>query len=111
MAMTLHFVNQYGNSRAVPNMLLPTPHGITPLGTFWFFAAVTVVGGIWVLFTVPETAGRSLESMDRLFELPWYKIGLYGNRDAEQRDLVHSEKAEIMEESTHMENRDNTGRV
>lgn len=111
MAMTLHFVNQYGNSRAVPNMLLPTPHGITPLGTFWFFAAVTIVGGIWVLFTVPETAGRSLESMDRLFELPWYKIGLYGNRDAEQRDLVHSEKADIMEESTHVENRDNTGRV
>ncbi|EYE92879.1 putative MFS quinate transporter [Aspergillus ruber CBS 135680] len=111
MAMTLHFVNQYGNSRAVPNMLLPTPHGITPLGTFWFFAAVTIVGGIWVLFTVPETAGRSLESMDRLFELPWYKIGLYGNRDAEQRDMVHSEKADIMEESTHVENRDNTGRV
>ncbi|KNG91546.1 MFS quinate transporter [Aspergillus nomiae NRRL 13137] len=70
LAMTLHFVNQYGNSRAVPNMLLGTDHGgISPMGTFWFFAAVTIIGWFWVLFTVPETAGRSLETIDRLFEL------------------------------------------
>ncbi|KAL2827495.1 general substrate transporter [Aspergillus pseudoustus] len=88
-AMTLHFANQYGNSRAVPNMLLPTAQGgIDPKGTFWCFAAVTILGGVWVWFSIPETAGRSLESMDALFQLPWYKIGLHGNRDAEQRDLV-----------------------
>jgi len=86
-AMTLHFANQYGNSRAVPNMLL-APHdgGISPKGTFWCFAAVTFVGGLWVWFFVPETSGRSLESMNRLFELPWYRIGLHGNKDAEERD-------------------------
>ncbi|KAA8642542.1 hypothetical protein EYZ11_004519 [Aspergillus tanneri] len=98
LAMTLHFVNQYGNSRAVPNMLMGTNNGgITPMGTFWFFAAVTILGGLWVWVTVPETAGRSLESMDRLFELPWYKIGLYGNRDAEQRDLMMSDKISLAE--------------
>ncbi len=87
LAMTFHFANQYGNSRAVPNLLLPVADGgISPPGTFWFFAAVTVVGGFWVWFIVPETAGRSLESMDRLFSLPWYKIGRYGNREAEARD-------------------------
>ncbi|KAE8366025.1 general substrate transporter [Aspergillus caelatus] len=115
LAMTLHFVNQYGNSRAVPNMLLGTDHGgITPMGTFWFFSAVTIIGWFWVLFTVPETAGRSLETIDRLFELPWYKIGLYGARDAEQRDMVMSDKAQIAEQSSHVENvgsRDNTTRV
>ncbi|KAE8311862.1 hypothetical protein RU639_003943 [Aspergillus parasiticus] len=115
LAMTLHFVNQYGNSRAVPNMLLGTDHGgITPMGTFWFFSAVTVIGWFWVLFTVPETAGRSLETIDRLFELPWYKIGLYGARDAEQRDMVMSDKAQIAEQSSHVENvgsRDNTTKV
>lgn len=101
LAMTLHFVNQYGNSRAVPNMLLPADQGgITPLGTFWFFSAVTIIGGVWVWVSVPETAGRSLESMDRLFELPWYKIGLYGNRDAESKDqeaLDVSEKVGAVE--------------
>ncbi|RJE24825.1 MFS quinate transporter [Aspergillus sclerotialis] len=102
MAMTLHFANQYGNSRAVPNMLLATGQGgLTPMGTFWFFAAVTIVGGFWVWFSVPETSGRSLESMDRLFALPWYKIGLHGNKDAEERDLQVSQKEDIV---VHTEN-------
>lgn len=92
-AMTLHFANQYGSSRALPNMLLPpTQGGISPKGTFWCFAAITVIGGIWVWLSVPETSGRSLESMDRLFELPWYKVGLYGNRHAEQQDRADEEK-------------------
>lgn len=68
--------------------------GISPQGTFWCFAAITVVGGLWVWFFVPETGGRSLESMDRLFALPWYKIGRYGNVDAERMDTAVSEKEE-----------------
>ena len=99
-AMTLHFANQYGNARAVPNMLLPTPDGgISPKGTFWCFFAVTLLGGFWVWFSVPETSGRSLESMDHLFELPWYKIGLHGNKDAESRDTAMTEKQRMAEES------------
>ncbi|KAH8652239.1 quinate permease [Xylariales sp. PMI_506] len=95
LAMMLHFVNQYGNTRAVPNMLVASDRGgLTPKGTFWFFAAITIIGGIWVWFFVPETSGRSLESMDRLFSLPWYKIGRYGNDDAELQDAAYNEKAE-----------------
>ena len=95
IAMTAHFANQYGNSRALPNMLLSVSSGgITPSGTFWCFAAVTILGGFWVYFFVPETSGRSLESMDNLFALPWYKIGLHGNKDAEELDIVHDKKFE-----------------
>lgn len=98
-AMTLHFANQYGNSRAVPNMLLSTSDGgITPKGTFWCFAAVTILGGIWVFLSVPETSGRSLESMDALFELPWYRIGLYGNKDADEKEVAFTEKQRTAEE-------------
>jgi sugar porter (SP) family MFS transporter len=97
-AMTLHFLCQYGSTRATPNMLLPTSEGgINPNGTFWCYGAILIVGGLWVVVSVPETAGRSLESMDRLFELPWYKIGLFGNRDAEERDIAYNEKGQIME--------------
>lgn len=111
MAMTLHFANQYGNSRAVPNMLLPVAEGgISPKGTFWLFGAITLIGGIWVWFSIPETAGRTLESMDRLFELPWYRIGRYGNQDAEERDQVVDEKMEAMTSqhgtSQHVERKD-----
>ncbi|GAB0133336.1 quinate transporter-like protein homeolog f [Epichloe bromicola] len=99
-AMTLHFANQYGNTRAVPNMLLPAGQGgISAKGTFWCFAAVTVLGGLWVWLSVPETSGRSLESMDRLFDLPWYKIGLYGNRDADQQDTAYNDKQRVAEET------------
>jgi sugar porter (SP) family MFS transporter len=98
-SMSLHFASQYGNSRAVPNMLLPTSDGgISPKGTFWCFAAVTILGGLWVWISIPETSGRSLESMDRLFELPWYRIGLYGNKDADAKDLVYNEKERAAEE-------------
>ncbi|KAL4799189.1 general substrate transporter [Aspergillus venezuelensis] len=108
-AMTLHFANQYGNSRAVPNMLLPTSEGgIDPKGTFWCFAAVTILGGLWVFFSIPETAGRSLEDMDKLFMLPWWRIGIWGNRDAEARDLVEGKIGEErdMAMATAISNRD-----
>lgn len=86
-SMMLHFVNQYANARAVPNLLLPLHQGgITPAGTFWSFACVTIIGGAWVWFFIPETGGRSLESMERLFQLPWYKIGRYGNKYADEID-------------------------
>jgi len=58
LAMTLYFVNQYRNSHAVSNMLLSTAKGgINPNGTFWCFGVVTILGGIWVWFSIPETAG------------------------------------------------------
>lgn len=107
IAMTLHFANQYGNSRAVPNMLLPAFHGgISPKGTFWCFAGITIAGGLWVWVTVPETGGRSLESMDRLFALPWYKIGLQGNKDADERDM-----ADLNEKGQYVEEVENSSRV
>jgi len=87
MVMCFHFVNQYGNSRAVPSMLLePSNGGLGPAGTFWFFAVITALGGIWAWFFIPETAGRSLEGMDRLFQLKWYQIGRLGQKDAEAHD-------------------------
>ncbi|CZT01137.1 hypothetical protein WAI453_009554 [Rhynchosporium graminicola] len=83
MVMCFHFVNQYGNSRAVPNMLLPIDEGgLSPAGTFWLFTVITMVGGAWAWFFIPETAGRSLEGMDRLFTLKWYQIGRFGEDDA-----------------------------
>lgn len=86
MVMCFHFVNQYGNSRAVPNMLLPTSqNGLSPQGTFWLFTAITLLGLAWAWFFIPETAGRSLEGMDQLFTLKWYQIGRQGTAEADLR--------------------------
>ncbi|PGH23932.1 hypothetical protein AJ80_01994 [Polytolypa hystricis UAMH7299] len=76
MIMCFHFVNQYGNSKAVPTMLLNS--AMTPQGTFFFFAAVTLLGLLWMWFFLPETAGKSLEAMDEMFSLPWWVIGRKG---------------------------------
>lgn len=88
MVMCFHFVNQYGNSRAVPNMLLTKDDGgLGPSGTFWLFTIITIIGGVWAWFFIPETAGRSLEGMDRLFTLRWWQIGRFGETEANERML------------------------
>jgi hypothetical protein len=78
MIMCFHFVNQYGNSKAVPLMLINGAPGLSPKGTFWLFAAVTLLGLGFVWFFLPETAGKSLEGMDEMFDLPWHIIGRKG---------------------------------
>lgn len=74
IAMTFHFVNQYGNSKAVPLMFISMTYG----GTMLFFSIVTAIGLAWVWFFLPETTGKSLEAMDEMFNLPWYLIGRKG---------------------------------
>lgn len=84
--MTFHFINQYGNSKAVPLMLLNT--SMKPQGTFWFFAIVTLLGLAFVWFFLPETSGKSLEGMDELFNLPWHVIGRKGAQLTEGKGSV-----------------------
>lgn len=91
IAMTIHFVNQYGNSKAVPEMFLGTKSvpitkkshansliGLTTGGTMMFFSVVTLIGLAWAWFFLPELAGKSLEAIDAVFELPWHLIGRKG---------------------------------
>jgi MFS family permease len=74
IVMCFHFVNQFGNTKAVPAMLL----SMNNYGFFLFCTTVCILGLTWVWFFVPETAGKSLEAMDALFELPWHQIGRHG---------------------------------
>lgn len=74
LTMVLHFVNQFGNSKATPKMI----EEITSYGTMFFFVAVCFTSLIWCWFFIPEVSGRTLESMEEIFNLPWYKVGRYG---------------------------------
>lgn len=71
--------------------------GIGSAGTFWLFSAITILGGFWAWFFIPETAGISLEAMDRLFTLRWWQIGRYGAQEAQRLEVVHDEKLEMAE--------------
>ncbi|PVI00957.1 general substrate transporter [Periconia macrospinosa] len=68
--MAFHWAFYFGCSRAMPSLLAATQR----YGAFVFFAAICCISIIYVFFALPETAGRSLESMDRLFERPWYTV-------------------------------------
>ncbi|KAF1989533.1 sugar transporter family protein [Aulographum hederae CBS 113979] len=57
---TAHFATQYGNSKAVPRMLLAMGGG----GTMGMFAGITGIGGLWAWWWLPEGAGRALEDGD-----------------------------------------------
>ena len=69
--------------------MLLEDQGLTPQGTFYFFTAISIIGALWVWFCIPEAAGLSLESIDHLFDLPWYKIGLSGRKFAEEYEREH----------------------
>lgn len=69
---------------------------LTTYGTMFFFVAMTFIGLVWVWSVnlhsqfflcsylrsnrafIPELSGRSLEAVDAIFDLPWYKIGRFG---------------------------------
>lgn len=64
-------------------------------GTMFFFAAVIVLGAVWSWLFLPELSGMSLESVNAIFELPWWQIGRRGRKVAER---LEEEKREEREE-------------
>ncbi|CAK9441148.1 uncharacterized protein LODBEIA_P50170 [Lodderomyces beijingensis] len=69
LVMILHFANQYGNSKALPKMMI----AMNSYGAFYFFVGVLAISLVWAFF-LPELKGRSLESIEEVFTLPWYKL-------------------------------------
>ncbi|KAF5681226.1 quinate transporter [Fusarium heterosporum] len=68
--MAVHWAMYFGCSRAMPSLLAATER----YGAFMFFLSICVISLVYVYFAMPETSGRSLESMDKLFERPWYTV-------------------------------------
>lgn len=77
----------------------------------WFFSVVTLMGLAWVWFCLPELAGKSLESIDRVFEMPWYLIGRQGKHLTEnmggavENFGVDKEKMEAVEDVREVQQR------
>jgi len=64
-------------------------------GTYLFFGSCTILMTIWAYFCVPETKGRTLESMDLLFGATSisYENELLEDEIPEKGDAAHQEAA------------------
>ncbi|KAH6663703.1 putative hexose transport-related protein [Halenospora varia] len=72
ICITWQYLINFGLTRAQPNMVVT----IHPWGPFALFACVTTAATIYCYFCLPETKGLSMEHMEQLFEVPWYRVGL-----------------------------------
>lgn len=65
-------------------------------GAFYFFAAWCLIALIYTFIMVPETSGRSLESMDALFEGQWRerKKNAHVRDGSEGKQVEEEEKAD-----------------
>ncbi|OAL51430.1 general substrate transporter [Pyrenochaeta sp. DS3sAY3a] len=65
------YLVNFALSRAQPNMAI----AMHSWGPFLLFACATTVAAIYAYFAYPETKGVSMEHMEELFAMSWYKIG------------------------------------
>jgi hypothetical protein len=65
MALTTctHWIGEFYTSYSVSFMIANITYGV-----FLFYGVMTLLGGLFVYFYVPETMGKVLEDMDPLFE-------------------------------------------
>jgi hypothetical protein len=80
--------HQYGNSRALPPML----DAMNQWGAFLFFAVECFLSLVLVWFFLPETAGRTLEEMEELFDRPWWQIGTKGGKVKKSTGFLRDEE-------------------
>ncbi|XP_068974263.1 facilitated trehalose transporter Tret1-like isoform X2 [Bombus flavifrons] len=52
---------------------------IGPYGTFWMFGTIVLVGFVFVIVSVPETRGRSLEEIEKRFTGPVRRMSAVAN--------------------------------
>ncbi|KAH8645927.1 MFS quinate transporter [Tricladium varicosporioides] len=70
ISMAFHWAFYFGCSRAMPSLLAVTHK----YGAFAFFAIICLASLVYVFLAMPDTTGRSLESLDSLFQRPWYTV-------------------------------------
>ncbi|CAI6014278.1 unnamed protein product [Clonostachys chloroleuca] len=77
LSQCFHWLFLFAITKATPSIL----SSMKKWGAFVFFAAWCFIALVYCFIMVPETSGRSLESMNRLFEHRWYEMRKYAYED------------------------------
>ncbi|OCF31422.1 hypothetical protein I316_06824 [Kwoniella heveanensis BCC8398] len=70
IAAAWHWLFFFAMVKATPSLLTST----NTWGAFAFFAVWCAIAWVYGFLMVPETSGRSLENIQKLFELKWYEV-------------------------------------
>ena len=65
----VNWIIDYGITRATPKMLTNMGYG-----AYLLYALLTYLGVVFIFFCLPELKGRSIESMDDLFQRPLWTM-------------------------------------
>ncbi|KAF7536546.1 hypothetical protein G7054_g4442 [Neopestalotiopsis clavispora] len=102
ICITWTWLVNFALTRAQPNMIL----AMHAWGPFLLFLCVITTITIYCYFAYPETKGLSMERMDELFEMPWYKVGRTSVKfiaNEAREEMRESEKAQKRTYAEHIE--------
>lgn len=92
----INWIVDYGITRATPNMITEMGWGV-----FLLYSMLTYGGVVFIYFCLPEMKGRSIESMDDLFQRPLWTMWkhAYPTKEETVRAGVISDKVQEYEEN------------
>lgn len=68
---------------------------MTPYGVFWFFMCCTLAGIVFVYFLLPETKGKTLEDIEKIFSKKYNPDGTLKESTRTQADLEKTNEIPI----------------
>ncbi|KAH8879049.1 putative transporter [Thozetella sp. PMI_491] len=88
ICVTWQYLVNFALTRGQPNMVI----AMHPWGPFLLFACFTTLMTVYCFFAYPETRGMSMEDMDELFAMPWYKVGRASVQIVSKQNGSHHEE-------------------
>jgi hypothetical protein len=76
----VNWIVDYGITRATPTMITEMGWGV-----FLLYAMLTYAGVVFIFFCLPELKGRSIESMDDLFQRPLWTMWKHAYPSEEEK--------------------------
>lgn len=89
----INWIVDYGITRATPNMITEMGYGV-----FLLYAMLTYIGVVFIYFCLPELKGRSIESMDDLFQRPLWTMWKHAYPTEEEKT-----RHDVIENIKHVE--------